>query len=245
MPLFPAALLPGSHPAQLCTAPPSCRRLLPADDAADCCRCLRPAFCCRGCHHRPLSAAFCPSTLLRTASGAPTLLLPACCCCPPPAAGCSSAHSAAARLLLLGDVQRPVLTASGFSPEDASFLALRSFLIRARALRFRPRWNLRQAGQARGAAHREARRRADTRRHRVEGLVSRRTGVALVARAWDMVRTAGRNGLLAGLGSAAPAPRWPAGAQQVATYARRCRHCRRAAVAATRDQLRRLCSPLP
>ena len=39
------------------------------------------------------------------------------------------------------------LTASGFSPEVASFLALRSFLIRASALRLRPRWNLHQCAQ--------------------------------------------------------------------------------------------------
>lgn len=39
------------------------------------------------------------------------------------------------------------LTASGFSPAGASFLALRSFLISARALRLRPRWNLLAAGK--------------------------------------------------------------------------------------------------
>lgn len=42
---------------------------------------------------------------------------------------------------------RHELTASGFSPAGASFLALRSFLISARALRLRPRWNLQQAGR--------------------------------------------------------------------------------------------------
>ena len=41
-------------------------------------------------------------------------------------------------------LRRCVRTGSGFSPLAASRLALRSFLINASGLRFRPRWNLRR-----------------------------------------------------------------------------------------------------
>jgi hypothetical protein len=41
-----------------------------------------------------------------------------------------------------------VLTGSGFSPEGASLLALRSFLIRAKGLRFSPLWNLQDNREA-------------------------------------------------------------------------------------------------